>query len=271
VCDIGGAVRTPDILAVHVMKTAGTSLRRMLVDGLGAAAVYPNDDDLARLPKRWYPSPSKLVEDVQGGRHHDARLVIGHVPFVLVDALPRRPLTVTLLREPVARTVSMMEHRRRSTKRFRGASYADLLADDAFVDGQLRDYQTKVFAFDRLEECRDHVNVPLVVHGGRLERALGRLGSVDVLGVVEQLPAFVERFERVTGVAPGQERTSNRAPGEREPLDAGTRARIEELTVHDRILYDRALELVAAPPGRSGWRGLRSRLRTHLGHARRGS
>jgi hypothetical protein len=258
-----GPVPTPDLLVVHVMKTAGTSLRRMLVDGIGPEAVYPNDHDLEVLPKGWYPSPSGLVEHVAAGAHHDARLLIGHVPYVVADALPRRPLTVMLLREPVARTLSMMDHRRTRSRRFRAASYADLLADESFVRRQVRDYQTKMLAFDALEECAANVNVPLEIDDARFARAMRRLEEVDVLGVVEDLPTFSRRLERVTGIRPGRERTANPRRRARDPLEPDVRARIEELTTRDRTLYRRALELTAdGGRGRGGWRGLRARWRT---------
>jgi hypothetical protein len=248
--------RSPDFLVIHVMKTAGTSLRRMLIDGLGPAAVYPNDDDLAALPKGWYPSPSDLAEQVAAGHHHGARLIVGHVPYVLADALPHRPLTVLLLRDPIARAVSMMDHRRAGSKRRRTATYTELLADEGFVANQLRDYQTKMLAFDDLDECAESVNTPLPIDDARFARALDRLAAVDVLGVVEDLPAFTRRLEVIAGIRPGPERTDNRRRGERDPLGEDVRRRLTELTARDAVLYQRALELIA--DGRRG-RGLRAR------------
>jgi hypothetical protein len=253
----------PDLLVVHVMKTAGTSLRGMLVDGLEPAAVYPNDDDLQVLPNGWYPSPAELVEHVEVGAHHDARVIIGHVPYVLADALPRRPVTIMLLRDPVARTVSMLDHRRTRSSKYRGASYAELLANERFVARSLRDYQTKMLAFDTVEECTPTVNVPLDIDEARFARARQRLEQVDVLGVLEDLPAFTRRLERVTGIRPGPERTENPRRRARDPLEPDVLARIEELTVRDRTLYERALELTAdGGRGRGGWRGVRARWRT---------
>jgi hypothetical protein len=234
----------PEILAIHIMKTAGTSLRRMLVAGLGEEAVYPNDRDLARRHKGWYPSPTELVEQVRSEAHHDARVLIGHVPYVLADELTPRPLTVAILREPVARALSMVEHRRTRSKRWMGAGLHDLLDDHEFVDAQVRDYQTKTFAFDSLDECPEHVNLPLDIDDARFERALRRLEEVDVLGVVERLPAARERLQQVTGIPVGEEERANRGRYEPAPLPDDLRRRLEELTARDTVLYRRALELI---------------------------
>lgn len=243
-------MNAPDLLAVQVMKTAGTSLRGMLVDGLGDGAVYPNQDDLDALPKRWYPGPAAMLDHVRARRTHGARLLIGHVPYVLADALPRRPRTILLLRDPVARAVSMLEHRRRRTRRLRGVPLAELLDDETFVAAQIRDYQAKILAFDHVDECPDHVNVPLDVDGPRLDRALQRLEQVDVLGTVEDLPGFRRRLEAVTGIRPGPEQQANRGDYDRDALAPALHARLEELTQADAVVYERARELTAARRGR---------------------
>ena len=247
---------SPEILAVHIMKTAGTSLRAMITEGLGPEAVYPNDADLQKMHKGWYPGPRALEETFHADEAHGARLLIGHVPFILAESFDPRPVTVSLLRDPIARAVSMLEHRRTRTKRFAGATLQDLLDDELVVEGQIRDYQTKIFAFDSVDECPDHVNVPLEIDDARFARALGRLEQVDALGVVEQFPRFASRLQEVTGLRTGQPPQANRGSYDRDRLDPDVRERLEELTRRDRVLYDRAGELIAAhgPRRRAGGR-----------------
>lgn len=254
---------SPEILVIHIMKTAGTSLRRMLVDGVGAEAIYPNDEDLHERRKGWYPNPGAYPEHVREGRHHGARVLIGHVPYVLADEFEPRPQTVTLLREPVARAVSMLEHRRTRSKRFHGATYEDILADDEVVACHIRDYQTKMFAFDTLAEYRRTVNAPLEIDDARFERALQRLEAVDALGVVERMDEARRAVAAVTGGPVGEEQRANRGRYDRDALSPGVRERLEELTARDAAFYRRALELVdqrAGDTGSPGRRGLLSRL-----------
>lgn len=221
----------------------------MLADGLGAANIYPNNQDLKRLYRGWYPGPADLVDQVRSGEAGTPRLVIGHIPFVLADEFDRRPVTISILRDPVPRAISMLEHRRRRSREFRGASFEDLLSNETFIDSQVRDYQTKMFAIDTIAECPRNVNVAMTISDARFERALERLEEVDVLGVVEQLSAFTRRLAAKTGVALGEERTANRGGYDRDPLPAGVRRKLEVLTARDAVLYRRAQELVAARDG----------------------
>lgn len=238
----------PQILVIHTMKAAGTSLRRALIAQLGEQDVYPNDTHLRADPRGWYPVPGKLLEHVRDGRTGGARLLIGHVPYVLADRLPTRPLTVALLRDPIERAVSMLEHRRSRTKRFRGASYADLLANDRFVRCQIRDYQTKMFAFEHDSEWAEGVNAPLAIDDERFDRAVGRLAEVDVLGVLEDMPRFAQRLQDRTGIALGVQPHDNQGRYDREPLHPAIRDRLEELTVRDALLYRRTIELTGSNP-----------------------
>lgn len=240
------------VVILHVMKTAGTSLRRVLQDRLGPGGVYPSDEDLAALPEHEYLGPRDLLEADQQGRTGPARVLIGHLPYVVVDGFTSRPVTAAVLRDPLARTISMMEHRRRSGA-LAEATYEELLDHDEFVANQIRDYQTKVFAFDSVDECPDGVNVPLEIDDGRFGRALRRLDSVDILGLTEDLDSFLSRLGEAVGLDEVAARRDN--PGRYQPPELGpqVRERILALTERDRELYARAR-------GRVGRRGWRSRL-----------
>lgn len=231
------------------MKTAGTSLRGMLEERLGTAGVYPSSEDLAVLPRGWYPGPRELLERDAEGESHGAKVLVGHVPYVLADLLHPRPFVTTVLREPVARTVSLLEHRRRTTPARRDASYRELLEDEELVENQIRDYQTKVFGFDSLDECSDHVNRPLVVDDARFERAMTRLEATDLVGLTDDLAAYTRELERRTGIGRLRQRRSNRGTYGAVELPPDDLRRILELTRRDRLLYDRARQL--APRSRS--------------------
>jgi hypothetical protein len=225
------------------MKTGGTSLRRMLVEAVGADQVYPNDEDLAARPHGWYPGPKEFVEILRSGRTHGASIFIGHFPFVLRDEFESEPLTVVLLREPTTRTLSMLKHRKLKSTQLSDATYEELLNHTDFVDRQIRDYQTKIFAFDSITQCPDTVNVAFEMDQWHRERAINRLKGIDILGVIEDFQGFCTRFAAITGIELRLRRDNTSAL--RDPLQPREAQRIDQLIGYDQLLYQRALALTS--------------------------
>lgn len=241
------------LLMLHVMKTAGTSLRDALQRGVGLSGVFPNDQDLSTLPNHWYPGPERVSELLRTGQvPATARVIIGHLPYVTIDAFDANPLVAVVLRDPVSRTVSMMEHRRRHSAKFAGQSYEQLLSNDDFVERQVRNYQTKMFAFDDVSECRElsngdsTVNIALSISEERFSRALGRFEATEVVGVTEDVATFVRMLRRRTGwriPTPPSRNVGQYVGAELKPTIVG---RIRALTAYDHVLYQLAQERVAA-------------------------
>jgi hypothetical protein len=225
------------------MKTGGTSLRRMLVDAVGPDQVYPNDEDLAARPHGWYPGPKEFVDILRAGQTHGASIFIGHFPFVLRDEFESEPLTVALLREPTARTLSMLKHRKLKSAQLSGATYEELLDHEDFVDRQIREYQTKIFAFDSITQCPDTVNVAFEMDEWHRERAINQLKSVDILGVIEDFQGFCTRVAAITGIELRLRRDNTSAL--RDPLQPREAPRIDQLIGYDQLLYQRALALTS--------------------------
>jgi len=55
---------------INVMKTGGTSLRKMLINELGEKAIFPNDTNLSKLPNGWYPTTKWFSENTAQIRKH---------------------------------------------------------------------------------------------------------------------------------------------------------------------------------------------------------
>jgi hypothetical protein len=129
------------IFFVHVPRTAGTSLRNMLVD--------------ARLrinPEAWDISDRREVPDVgwQFTRHlakmrrSTVGLVMGHMPYGF-GTLFQNPLYITVLRDPVERLISSYNYFMLEQGKFRGEASAVTVSDiesfswhPAFTNHQLQ-------------------------------------------------------------------------------------------------------------------------------------
>lgn len=228
------------ILVTHIMKTGGTSLRRMLVDAVGADRVYPNDEDLAARPHGWYPGSQEFVDILRSGDTHRADIFIGHFPFVLREEFESDPVTVALLRDPLDRTLSMLNHRKLKRQQS-DLGYEQLLDHRDFVERQVRDYQTKIFAFDSIQQCPETVDIAFDVDDEGFNRAKARLNTVDILGLTEDFEGFAARFTEATGVALRPRRDNKSSM--RETLQPHEALQIKALTKYDQRLHESAAAL----------------------------
>lgn len=222
----------PDrILVIHIAKTAGTSLRRMLQDEYGPRHVYPGDWHLERLPNAWYPLGSEMLGDYAKLPPHN--VLIGHFTAAMADRLPRRYRTATFLREPVQRSLSMLGHFSHTL----GVSVPALIEDEAFMAANIADFQTRVLGADGV--CDPHLVE--VVDDVVLDRAVRRLETLEFVGLTERFAescaVFDERFG--TRVSRSIRREAVHRPEGSEYAEHAPR--IEPLLRRDRILYETAL------------------------------
>jgi hypothetical protein len=91
----------PTLIFLHIHKTAGTSLKHLLT------RLYPRDTTLL-MDQRYFRLQDALDElaglEPAGLERIDC--LIGHVAYGVHRLLPRPPAYITMLREPVARTLS---------------------------------------------------------------------------------------------------------------------------------------------------------------------
>jgi hypothetical protein len=239
-------------LFIHVMKTAGTSFRQMLEAALGDA-LYPTRAEMAAQPNGWYLRAPELLARIAEGRLDlgRRRVVSGHYAVRLRDELPGRWRTVIFLREPVARTLSMIAHRKRHRgffERHGAPNVAAYLREDAFVRNQIENYQTKILAM----AGSGNVNQPYPVDETAFARAVETLLSVDCVGLTDRFQDSVAAFERLSGIRfAGEPRHANRGGRDHGASEADLAA-IRALVSYDLRLYEIArarlrAQLEAAP------------------------
>ena len=81
------------------------------------------------------------------------RVYAGHLPYVASELLGIDLVRLTLLRDPVDRTVSMLKHVKRLFERYAEFSLDAIYDDDAVFRHYLDNYQTKVFALTAEERA----------------------------------------------------------------------------------------------------------------------
>ena len=259
----------PRIFFVHVHKTAGSPLTEHLLAQFDQSVRYPRLDEDATWDDSFmqYANVRPLLEadpaDVE-----DLRLIRGHLPFALVDALPEGTETITVLREPVDRTVSWLHHCQRYFSEHAGRSLEEIYEDAWYAPRFVQNHQCKVFGMtlaevlsappeppltpELLEErpaqsLLSYAGWPIGPHviddQDLLERAKEALGRVNVLGLTEDLDPFLDRLSRRHGWT--LRAVVDRNVSDRSAVSPELLRRIEADTLLDAELYDFARDLIA--------------------------
>ena len=221
---------------VHLQKTAGTALWRRLQLQFRPEAVYPGPGD--GTPPESVVSVPHLVERWRQ-RREEIRIVTGHFPLCTVTLLDAPFVTMTVLREPVDRTLSYLRHHRDSTPEDLHRSLEEIY-DDPVRFGLLHNHMVKMLSLST-EEMTDGVLTPVDFDGPRLERARAGLDGVDVVGFQEDFDAFCDELAERFGWELGAPIFMNRStPIDPSEVSAEFRARIARDNALDRELYDYA-------------------------------
>ncbi|TPI38558.1 hypothetical protein FJW07_15020 [Mesorhizobium sp. B3-1-9] len=237
----------------HIPKTAGTSIRTWLHSHYGDRFCPAGlADELVALP------PEKLRSYQAFG---------GHFHGYLQPYLGRDLMTVTVLREPMARTRSHWHHVRRVLvhphhPRVKGQTFAEFVMDDLNRE-MIEDYQaryliklplsmaTMATRFSEAEYARFALAVLLeqtslsVLKPELLEGARTTLKGMAVIGTTERLHDFLVEVANLADIPPPTAEEVPRANvTERdgaEELPGEALRRLRDLTRIDQELYDAAI------------------------------
>jgi GT2 family glycosyltransferase len=231
---------------VHMQKTAGTALRHGLINHFGESAVYPTRGVDGTDPTELVTSTDHLRERL-AARGDEIEAITGHFPLCTVGLLEERYLTLTLLREPVERTLSYLRHHRKEEPADRHKSLQEIYEDPLRFDCFVHNHMTKMLSLTPAE-MTDGMLTPIELDRAHLERGKEALTGVDAVGLQEHLDDFFEWLMARFGWRLGEPRTLNTT----DPVDVpqSFRDRIAEENALDVELYEFAKELVASQSGR---------------------
>ena len=136
------------------MKTGGTSFADIIGGNFAAHERYPDaclapDAGFLRRIEAYLFVPG-LIADVNA-QHGKLRMVRGHIPYAVRDLLEDSYVAITLVREPVERTLSYLKHCRRYHTEHWEMELEEIYEDPWFRATFVQDYQTKIFSMSPQE------------------------------------------------------------------------------------------------------------------------
>lgn len=231
---------------VHMQKTAGTSLDARLRKQFPAGTMFPTERDKEHLD-------AVLEVDYLQRRFAESkdelRLVAGHFPLCTTEVLGVPFTAFTVLREPVARTLSFLRHHQR-----RGPApeqdLEEIYARPAQLHGLIHNHMVKMLSMTADEMTRG-VMTMVAFDDARLERAKERLEHcIDTFGVQERFDAFCDDLAQRYGWDLGSAVTANTTS--EVPVSDEFVQRIAKDNAMDIELYDFAVSLLDRRASRPG-------------------
>ena len=183
-------------------------------------------------------------------RGDEIEAITGHFPLCTTELLDGRYTTVTLLREPVERTLSYLRHHRKEEPADRDKSLEEIYEDPFRFKSFVHNHMTKMLSLTPAE-MTDGMLTPMELDESHLERAKEALEGIDAVGLQERFDEFFGRLEDRFGWRLGEPETLNTT----DPVDVSQsfRERIAADNALDVELYEFAQELVASRSDRKSF------------------
>ena len=220
------------------MKTAGGTLRRQILANFERVEVYPLrrlDPDMRRANYRL-----DYLTALSAERRAQIRVFTGHFPFVAVELLGMELTTITILRDPVDRTLSYLRHCKQHHEQHRDLSLEEIYEDPFFHPSFIKNHQAKLFAFTADDEPESYMDA-LDVDSRRLALAKENLERVDVVGTQERFGALLSELEQRFAWRVARVEDKHVNPG--SDVAASFRRRIADDNQADMEFFEHAMRL----------------------------
>lgn len=220
---------------LHVMKTAGTTFRGHIDANFAPAQVFPQPgvDEPVFAAK----ADIRYLQDLPAERWDQLRMLSAHIPIGLTDRLGREFTYLTLLRDPVERTLSWLRQRQRNHQP--DESLHQIYEQQTILRANyIDDHQVKQFAMTADDGAVNHLH-PVSMDEHRLATAEANLARVTVVGFQDRLDQFLDQLHRRFGW------TLARVPDRNVAEDpvaapAALRRQIDDENPWDRAFYEHA-------------------------------
>jgi len=221
---------------IHCAKTGGTSLNNQLRTIFSEQETYPT-----KAEKRANFGAITNLDDLKKSLESrpDVRFVTGHFPYWAKDIIGLDVKTFTLLREPVARTLSAL--------RFDKKMYRKDMTLEQIYDHPMRfrfrfqNPMVKLFSLDPTSQPEGLLQFVDFTED-HLKKARQNLRKIDVVGLTEDYENFCTDLEKTFSWDLGRIRHDNQT--EKDPVSPAFINRIKRDNLLDIRLYRAAQKII---------------------------
>jgi hypothetical protein len=223
---------------VHMHKTAGTALHLRLHEQFPPEAIYPT---LAEQRADKASLHVDLLCRRFRERGDELRVITGHFPLCTTELLGASFRTITVLRDPVERTLSSLRDMREREPTFRDQPLESIYEDPIRFRCLIHNHMVKMLSITPAE-MTDGALTALDLDATHLERAKRNLVQrIDVWGLQEHFEGLCQELTRRFGWNLGAPRFAN--PTKPFEVTDEFRERIKRDNALDLELYRYALRL----------------------------
>jgi hypothetical protein len=175
----------PRFFFIHIMKTAGTTFSWQVLANFDEEEVYPSklDADMELSKFR-----IDLLTALPPERRRRIRVYLGHFPFVAHRLLAMELVTLTILRDPIERTISFLKQHRH----YSGLALEEIYETPELFLPLIHNHQAKIFAMTRETLSPFGIYESLEIDERQLNIAKENLEQVDIVGFQERFPEFLQ-------------------------------------------------------------------------------
>jgi Sulfotransferase family len=237
----GAAGKDERYFFVHMQKTGGTSLWVRMQKHFGEHAVYPDSTDgdpHSVAPQMMIP----VLLERWAARGESIRVVAGHFPLCTAELIDVPFRVLTVLRDPVERTLSYLRHLRATEPGIGDHPFEQIYEDPWWWRHFIENHMVKMLSL-RTDEMESFGLMTIIdIDRERLATAKEALERIDAFGLQESLDEFARQLEARYGWDLGRLGRENTTTHVKVP--DSFRRRIAEDNTLDMELYEHARDLL---------------------------